>query len=50
VNIRFEAAADAIHADLRATEPCFHATALGADRYFGRDEMVALIEPLTPPA
>jgi hypothetical protein len=35
--------------DLRLTEPCFHATALGAARYFGNDEMVALLEPLTPP-
>lgn len=33
--------------DLLATEPCFHATALGAARYFGNDEMVALLEPLT---
>jgi hypothetical protein len=36
--------------DLRVTEPCFHATAVGAARYFGCDEMVALLEPLTPPA
>jgi ankyrin repeat protein len=36
--------------DLRATEPCFHATALGAARYHGQDQMVALLEPLTPPA
>jgi len=36
--------------DLRVTEPCFHATALGAARYFGRDEIVALLEPLTLPA
>jgi hypothetical protein len=36
--------------DLRVTEPCFHATALGAARYFGLDDMVALLEPLTPPA
>ncbi len=36
--------------DLRATEPCFHATVLGAARYHGHDQMVALLEPLTPPA
>ena len=36
--------------DLRAIEPCFHATALGAARYHGHDQMVALLEPLTPPA
>lgn len=36
--------------DLRVTEPFFHATALGAARYFGNDEMVALLEPLIPPA
>ena len=35
--------------DLRVTEPCFHATALGAARYHGRDAMVALLEPRTPP-
>jgi hypothetical protein len=35
--------------DLRVTEPCFHATALGAARYLGNDEMAALLEPLTPP-
>jgi hypothetical protein len=35
--------------DLRVTEPYFHATALGAARYMGNDEMVALLEPLTPP-
>ncbi|TDP96455.1 hypothetical protein EV186_104443 [Labedaea rhizosphaerae] len=29
--------------DLRVTEPCFHATALGAARYHGNDEMVALL-------
>jgi len=34
--------------DLRVTEPCFHATALGAARYLGNDEMAALLEPLTP--
>jgi ankyrin repeat protein len=34
--------------DLRVTEPCFHATALGAARYHGRDAMVALLEPRTP--
>ncbi|MFD2421005.1 hypothetical protein [Amycolatopsis pigmentata] len=34
--------------DLRVAEPRFHATALGAARYHGRDEMVALLEPLTP--
>lgn len=32
--------------DLRATEPCFHATALGAARYHGNAELVALLEPL----
>jgi hypothetical protein len=31
--------------DLRATEPCFHATAFGAARYHGHDRMVALLEP-----
>ncbi|HKS48952.1 MAG TPA: hypothetical protein VJT49_28365 [Amycolatopsis sp.] len=36
--------------DLRVTEPSFHATALGAARYHGNDESVALLEPLTPPA
>ncbi|WP_329046421.1 hypothetical protein OG738_31660 [Amycolatopsis sp. NBC_01488] len=36
--------------DLRATEPSFHATALGAARYHGHDEMVALLERLTLPA
>lgn len=34
--------------DLRVTEPSFNATALGAARYHGHDEMVALLEPLTP--
>lgn len=36
--------------DLRITEPCFQATALGAARHFGNDEIAALLEPLTPPA
>jgi hypothetical protein len=36
--------------DLRVAEPCFHATAVGAAGYFGLDDMVALLEPLTPPA
>jgi hypothetical protein len=34
--------------DLRVTEPCFDTTALGAARYFGSDEIVSLLEPLTP--
>ncbi|WP_156893320.1 ankyrin repeat domain-containing protein [Actinokineospora enzanensis] len=36
--------------DLRVTEPWFQATAVGAARYHGHDELVALLEPLTPPA
>jgi hypothetical protein len=36
--------------DLRVREPCFHSTALGGARYHGQDEIVALLEPLTPPA
>jgi hypothetical protein len=36
--------------DLRVTEPCFHATALGAARHLGHDELVSLLDPLTPPA
>ena len=34
--------------DLRVTEPCFHATALGVARYFDDHEMVALLEGVTP--
>ncbi len=33
--------------DLRVREPCFHATALGAARYFENHAMVALLEPVT---
>jgi len=33
--------------DLQVTEPCFNATALGAARYHGKHDMVALLEPLT---
>jgi hypothetical protein len=33
--------------DLQVTEPVFQSTALGAARYLGNDEMVALLEPLT---
>jgi ankyrin repeat protein len=36
--------------DLGATEPCFHATALGAARYFENHDVVALLEPVTPRA
>jgi hypothetical protein len=36
--------------DLRVSEPVFQANALGAARYFGNDEMLALLEPLTGPA
>jgi hypothetical protein len=36
--------------DLRVTEPIFGASALGAARYFGNDELIALLEPLTGPA
>lgn len=36
--------------DLRVREPRFHATAVGVARYHGNDEMVALLEPLTPTA
>jgi hypothetical protein len=36
--------------DLRVTEPRFDATALGVARYFENDEIVALLEPITPQA
>jgi hypothetical protein len=36
--------------DLRVTEPRFHATALGVARYFENNEIVALLEPITPHA
>jgi hypothetical protein len=35
--------------DLQVTEPLFHCTALGIARYMGEDEVVALLQPLTPP-
>ena len=34
--------------DPGATEPCFHATALGIARYFDNHEIVSLLEPVTP--
>lgn len=34
--------------DLTATEPVFHATALGAARHLGKGRIVALLAPLTP--
>lgn len=35
--------------DLQVTEPLFHSTALGIARYMGEDDIIALLEPLTPP-
>jgi ankyrin repeat protein len=33
--------------DLGVSEPCFHATALGAARYYENQEIVAILEPIT---
>jgi hypothetical protein len=36
--------------DVRVTDPFFHSTALGMARYMEKDDIVALLEPLTPSA
>jgi hypothetical protein len=35
--------------DLRVTEPFFHSTDLGVARYMEKEDIIALLEPLTPP-
>jgi hypothetical protein len=36
--------------DLGVTEPLFHSTALGMARHRKKDDVIALLEPLAPPA
>jgi hypothetical protein len=36
--------------DVRVTEPLFHSTALGVARHMEKDDIVVLLEPLTPPS
>jgi hypothetical protein len=35
--------------DLRVTEPLFQSTALGMARHLEKEDIITLLEPLTPP-